>query len=482
MRLLTLVHRWLGILFCMLFAMWFASGIVMYFVPFPALTEADRMQGLAPVDMQRVRHDPAEAVTAAGRQDVTRVRLLQRSDGPVYLISGASGVTALRADDLANAGIGSADLAVAIAVDHARRRGKDVTRAAFAGSSAFDQWTMAGGLDRHRPFYRIALNDEVGTELYVSSVTGEVVQNTTCFERGWNYPGSIVHWIYPVVLRSRPAVWNATVWSLSLVALISAAAGSLLGLLRIKKISRHRPFPPRRSWHWWHHVLGLLCAIFVLSWIFSGWLSMDNGRMFSTGRLGNEEAATVAHATAWRALAAHDGRLVSASAREIEWFAFDGKYYRRERTGLATQLLFRSAGTDEIRQPGEFLEPGDIGGFVEHLAGRCKAPFIPDAEDNYATASVMPGAPVYRSVCGDVWFHIDGSDGVVLRRLDSSGRAYRWLYSALHTMDVPALTSRPALRGTLIVLLASLGFVFSLTGVVIGWRRLGIRFSASGRK
>jgi hypothetical protein len=39
MRLLTWLHRWWGILFCLLFAMWFASGIVMHFVPFPVRSE-----------------------------------------------------------------------------------------------------------------------------------------------------------------------------------------------------------------------------------------------------------------------------------------------------------------------------------------------------------------------------------------------------------------------------------------------------------
>ena len=60
----------------------------------------------------------------------------------------------------------------------------------------------------------------------------------------------------------------------------------------------------------------------------------------------------------------------------------------------------------------------------------------------------------------------------MLERLDQSRRAYRWLYGALHTMDVPALLARPKLRTALIVILCGGGFVFSLTGVVIGWRRL----------
>ena len=29
--------------FCLLFAMWFATGIVMHFVPYPTLTEAERV-------------------------------------------------------------------------------------------------------------------------------------------------------------------------------------------------------------------------------------------------------------------------------------------------------------------------------------------------------------------------------------------------------------------------------------------------------
>ena len=47
MRALVLIHRWLGVAFCLLFAMWFASGMVMHFVPFPSLEENERVAGLA---------------------------------------------------------------------------------------------------------------------------------------------------------------------------------------------------------------------------------------------------------------------------------------------------------------------------------------------------------------------------------------------------------------------------------------------------
>lgn len=84
----------------------------------------------------------------------------------------------------------------------------------------------------------------------------------------------------------------------------------------------------------------------------------------------------------------------------------------------------------------------------------------------------MPDAPVFRVVCGTDWYHIDGSDGALLEKLDASRRSYRWLYGGLHTLNFPALTARPMLRTALIVGLCGCGFVFSLTAVVIAWRRL----------
>src|SRR5215472_5240062 len=39
MRFLATLHRWWGVAFCLLFAMWFASGIVTHLVPFPARSE-----------------------------------------------------------------------------------------------------------------------------------------------------------------------------------------------------------------------------------------------------------------------------------------------------------------------------------------------------------------------------------------------------------------------------------------------------------
>ena len=472
MRALILLHRWLGVSFSLLFAMWFSTGIVMHFVPFPGLTEAERIDGLTPIDPSQGPYDPAAAVNASGIKDATRVRLLRRSDGPVYVVTGRSGVSAVRADDRTNAAIQSAPLALTIAEAAARQRGRNMSEAALVDFANYDQWTVPNGFDRHRPLYRIALNDNAGTELYVSSVTGEVVLNTTRGERAWNYVGSVAHWIYPTLLRRSHGAWDATVWSVSLVALIVAISGGILGIIRMK-IAHWRIVSPYSGWQKWHHVLGLACTTFVLTWMFSGWLSMDHGRLFSTGKLSAAETAAIAGAPAWESMPAHEAQSISARAKEVEWFVFNRKFYRRDRIGLDAQLLVSlDSGVYGSSPQREFLGPGEISAFVERVASGCNVPVIVHADDNYAIAAAMPNAPVYRSVCDSVWFHIDGASGAILERLDPSRRAYRWFYSALHTMDFPILSARPTLRSALVVILCGFGLVFSLTGVVIGWRRL----------
>src|SRR5262245_46051937 len=471
MRALIVLHRWMGVAFCLLFAMWFASGIVMHFVPFSALTEAERFGGLAPLGPLGALRSPAAAVAASAIKEAERIRLQQRSDGPVYLVTGASGLQALHAADLSSAAVTSEPLALAIAVGHARRRGLDASQAAVMALAPYDQWTVPNGLDPHRPLYRVALHDGPGTELYVSSTTGEVVRDTARAERWWNYAGSVPHWIYPTALRSNWAAWDRTVWWLSLVALIAAASGLVVGTLRMR-IAQRRLTSPYRGWHAWHHWLGLVSAIFVLIWILSGWLSMDHGRLFSRDKLSATEAKAITGAPDWTTLSLNELQRLPAQAREIEWFAFAGRIYRRERMALSIQRLSLADASSVAPPAGAFLTTDEVGDVASALASGCNAAVAVAAGDNYAIAATMPDAPVYRLVCGELWYHIDAASGAALEKLDASRRAYRWLYGALHTLDFPALMVAPAARTLLIVALCTVGLVLSLTGVVIGWRRL----------
>jgi hypothetical protein len=464
---LVVVHRWLGIGLGPLFAMWFASGIVMHFVPFPQLDESERIAGLAPLKLDATFHGPADAVTALGKPDTVRVRLIQRADGPVYIVSGASGSTALKAGDLTSADVPS-PLALVIGADYARQHGSRVSDAAKLSLVDYDQWTVSGQYQPHRPLYRLGLEDDAGTEIYISSKTGEVVLDTTRWERGWNFAGSVPHWIYPPQLRSRPALWSTVVWWLSLAALLSVFAGAVLGTVGLR-MGGERSASPYRGMHWWHHIGGLVTLIFVTTWIFSGWLSMDTGLLFSRALASNAETAAIAGLPRWDLLADEDLRHIDPQAREVEWFALAGKLFRREVMAPDSQQVIEVGSRDGAQQ---FLPLAAMRRLATALGSGCSDPAQIGAMDDYAVASVMPGGPIYRIACGDVWYDIDAANGVLAQKTDASRRAYRWLYAGLHRLDFPSLAARPMLRSVVIVSLCGIGFLFSLTGIVIGWRRL----------
>ena len=467
MRSLVVIHRWLGIALGPLVAMWFATGIVMHFVPFPNQSESERVAGMSALKIEGSIHGPADAVAAVSVADPLRVRLIHRADGPVYIVSGGSASTALRAADLAPAAVRSLELALAIGADHAGQRGMATPDPAGLVLIDHDQWTLAGQYQRHRPLYHLALNDEAGTEIYISSTTGEVVLGTTRWERRWNFIGSVAHWIYAPPLRSKPALWSAIVKWLSLAALALVVAGAIIGIARVR-IGSKRP-SPYDGLHRWHHLLGLPSLVFVTTWIFSGFLSMDDGELFSRGRATTSDMAAISGQSPWDRLKDEDLQRIDPRARELEWFAFDGRLFRRTITASNTQHIAEVGHGDREQA---FLPLAALGPVGRRLGPQCGAPAEIGVDDAYAMTSVVSGDPVYRILCGEVWYDIDAASGALLQKTDASRRAYRWLQGGLHRLDFPALVARPMLRTALIVSLCGIGLAFSLTGIVIGARRL----------
>jgi len=68
--------------------------------------------------------------------------------------------------------------------------------------------------------------------------------------------------------------------------------------------------------------------------------------------------------------------------------------------------------------------------------------------------------------------HIGAASGRALLQLDTSRRAYDWVYFALHTRRFPGLVERHAWRSTVQILPLLLGLAFSLTGIALWIKRL----------
>ena len=472
-------HRWVGIVMCLMFATWFATGAVMVFVAFPSLSAAERDAKSEVIDWARVRLSPASAQGILGQAG--DLRLVSFDGIPAYVSKAKSGrMLAISAETGQPVAAVSREAAARIA---GRFQGGPV--AGTTGPIDYDQWIVHQQYDPWRPFYRVRFGDRSGTEAYVSVRTGEVRLTTRRFDRGWTWLGSVIHWMYFVPIRRVFALWDWTVWVISLVGLSTVVAGIWLGVTRTTtKMQSKRPaLSPFRGLLRWHHVIGLFAGTFILCWIVSGWLSMDHGRLFSEGEAPQVSASAYAGGSSpapARGFGVEDlRRLGPSSAVEFQRVA-GHEVAAAHGSGLRRVLIGGDAGaTLAERVPASLILSAARAGWpMDHVES-----VTPIAVDSaYAKAESLPASAVQIKLAGPrpVRLFVDGISGKILVAMDPSREAYAWVYYMLHTYNFPGLSSRPVLRITLLLIPLSLGFVFAVSGVLVGVRRLrGMRPAAS---
>lgn len=91
-RWLYIGHRWVGIITCLFFAMWFISGVVMMYVAFPGLSDKERLAALPDIRWEKVALSPDDAMKKAGVTRYPRdLRLSMLADEPVYRMTAWDG-------------------------------------------------------------------------------------------------------------------------------------------------------------------------------------------------------------------------------------------------------------------------------------------------------------------------------------------------------------------------------------------------------
>ncbi|HUN96764.1 MAG TPA: PepSY domain-containing protein [Bradyrhizobium sp.] len=470
-RWLYIIHRWIGIVTCLLFAMWFVSGVVMMYVAFPQLTNRERWAASPPIQWDRVLIAPDRAMAIAGVTSYPRdLRLVMLDDTPVYRLLDWNGAhkTISATDGRLIEGI-TAEQALTVASHY-----PGAVRPQVVDMITRDQWSVTAHYDPLRPLFLVSLGDGDGTELYISARTGELALATTRRERIWNWLGSIPHWIYPTILRQDGATWRQVVLWISGICIVVAVTGFWIGILRLRW--RHRyargRVTPYRGWMAWHHIAGLVGGIFVLTWIFSGWLSLDPGGYFASRGPTREMAVRYAGHEVPQIVAAFQST-PPPGAVEARFVWVDGR---------PLMLLAHSDGHQVTTDPNDgaatLLTDNDIFAAARRL--------LPDSAmsthlrlreyDNYwyPHHDERP-LPVLRVGFGDAarsWFYIDPRNGDVLARIDDRRRTYRWLFNALHSLDFSLLLRHRPAWDIVVWLLSLIGMIVSTSGVVIGWRRL----------
>ncbi|MDM0058452.1 PepSY-associated TM helix domain-containing protein [Variovorax fucosicus] len=489
------IHKWLGISLALLFLMWFLSGLVLYYVPFPNLTQAERRAGLQPLEQAVGCCLTAEEAARRAGVAFTEARLGMADHGaPVWRLlvdAGEQYAPQWRALD-ARTGAMKAPLTAVQAMKVAESfSGR---RALLAEGLERDQWTVPQGLNPYRPLFKVSLEGDDGLELYVSSTAAEVVRDTRRAERFWNWIGAVPHWIYPTVLRQFPKAWNQVVVWLAIPGVLLAATGLVLGIWQLF-LNRTRWIPYRKSWMRWHHIAGLVAAVFTLTWIFSGLMSMNPYGVFSPRGasaserghwLGADGKALVSPQAAMAAVASREA---GAQALELERIRVDGQvWYRLE--GRERRWWVRADVASVAPAVESVLPDGLMAGALRRLRGVERPPSDVTRMDRYddvyyaknpASAEAMDTRPlpVWRAHWPDgVDLYADATSGKLLLRADPSGRWQRVLYQGLHSLDFEPLRERPKLREALVLLFSLLGIALCVTSCVIGWRALAPKGAA----
>jgi len=480
-----LVHRWLGIGGCLLMLLWFVSGMVMLFIGYPKLTPGERLAALPTLADAR-GWQALSVLPDAVRQEPERIVLTTLRGEPAYVVRSG-----------ANMGAWSALTGQALPPVSAQLA--EVSAAQFAGGPAFvgampldeDRWTHSRGLDPHRPLYRVGVGGAQSGDVYVSSRTGEVVLDAPRLQQRWNYVGAWLHWLYFLRMQSVDPVWTWTVIVLSALCTVAAVSGGVVGIWRWRFRGQYRSgskTPYQEPWMRWHHLIGLMASAFVFTWIFSGLMSMNPLGVFSNSRASLDVARYQGEVPADAGVIAQPAAVLAAVHTpqfvpvEIQWRRIGGELFAVALDGNAdSRVVTERGGALHVSTAfdADWLQ-GRVAAMSDARLRRFTLLQAPDAYFYPRAAEAMNGAAVRRfpvavadfDDAGATRVYVDLATGDPLLTMGKRERVGRWLFSFLHSWDLPALLRQQNSRLVVLLLLSLAGTALCATATVIGYRRL----------
>jgi hypothetical protein len=481
------IHRWLGVALCLIFLLWFPSGIGIMYWGYPEIESQERLDRSPALDPAQIRLSLAEALDKAQLSDSPgSVRLASFGGRPVYRFRSGREETVVYADT----GEEQFDLPRPMADQLAAAWTKQPVDAARVEMiDEVDQWTIQ--LGRNLPMWKYAWPN--GEEVYVSESAGDVVQYTTRGSRLGAYAGPVTHWLYFTPLRKNGLAWSRVViWSSGI-----GAATALLGIVVAvwmyspRKRYRYAGAPtsiPYRGQKRWHMVFGLVFGLGAVTWAFSGMLSMEPfPAPASPSSDGREAQARVQRMLRGPldldAFAARDPREALAAlngvpVKQIELASVAG-----------VPVYFASVSRDDTRivpmegEPAEF----DNQTLIDLLTRAIKPVELAEVrvleqyDRYYLDRRRERPLPVILARLDDpdeTRIYVDPKSARIVGGHSASGWVNRWLYHGLHSLDFPWLYNYRPLWDIVVITFMVGGTTLCVTSLILAWRVLGRKLAA----
>jgi uncharacterized iron-regulated membrane protein len=475
LRFFILLHRYLGIGVGIILVMWCLTGFVMLYVQYPDLEPQQRRSRAPVLVLRECCRLPEADYMEKQTLDYFIVEML--ADMPVLRLGWFPD------DEIAiNLRNGEwldpvdPDMARRIAADYLARRQLD-GELEYRGAIGSDQWTVYGKYQPHRPLHHFAANDGAGTEWYVSSTSGEIVQVTTARQRFWNWLGAVSHWLYFTQLREDTVLWSRLVIGLAALGTFLTALGIYIGIRQFRFGAGTVRRSPYKGWHLWHHYVGLLFGVFALIWVASGLISMNPWGLLESGDHAEESGRLGGRQLTWdearEFIKALPARTLPPDVTRLEVSVLLGdRNLVAGFTAGASQRLNINTLEPEAVSAWDWLA---ITKALGRGAGSAEGRMIDGGDDYYFNHHETRLFPVWRVILGDAdrtRYYLNPENGRILEKFDGNRQWYRWVFLALHRGDFSRLLrTRPVWDAWIILLLAGVTVV-TATGTYLGFKRL----------
>lgn len=467
------IHRVLGTLLSILFLVWFLSAFVMMYHGFPRASQTEKLEKLEHLSPSLPSVGEITAQLPKG-EEVKNIRIDRYLEQTIFHIRTNKGEYNLPAD--------STHALLNIDGSYIRQVASLWCNASIEKIDTLcrlDQWIPFGYLKKELPIYKFHFADSEKHQLYISSQSGEVLQFTTHDERFWAWLGAIPHWVYFTWLRQDIDLWKITVIWLSGIGCLMTIAGLWVGIDVWRKSRKHKgKFSPyRKKWYHWHYVTGIVFGFFVLTFCFSGMMSLANvPSWISKPVLDKSPTSEIKKGAPKLGQYVLDYRQVLTDypdVRQIEWSNFRSHPYyivRRDEKELyidATDSLSRPLELNE-RQITDAVRAihGDSAQIQATLINKYET-FYRDMSRMYRGRSLLPVWKITVDDADKSCYYIHPQTASV-RYVNDTARWKYWMYTALHRLRIQGLNDSPVLRKTILWILLLGGTLCSLSGVVLG--------------
>lgn len=466
-------HRVIGTIICLFLLMWFISGLVLLYHPFHDVSKSEIYEHMDVLPDSLPCIGTIISEFPISEKDIKNINVSYFQDQVLFQIKTKDSTYAISEDN-----------------KYLRKPITETTILSIAKNwntspiskidTLYDReiWIMYSRYENEMPIYKLYFNDDQNHELYISSRTGEVLQFTNKEQRFWAWVGSIPHKFYIPALRKNTELWIQSLTIGGVIALLAGISGIVLGIyVTIKRYRKKQKItsPYTKKWYKWHHVLGLIFGLFVITFAFSGamalqkipqWIIKTHGDYrVPESKLRGKQLSLNNYVLTYNALKTNFPEI-----KQIEWSYFQNIPIYNIVSG--NKSISIDASTSQIKELN--LSESDIEIAITKLYKNTsyKISKIDEYEEYYLSRNKTLPLPVFKVEIDNLdesSFYINPKDAS-FKYVNKTNRAKKWVFSGLHYLNIKYLIEHPTLWTLLIWTICIGGGFVSLSGVYLGFK------------